>query len=1394
MMTKTTHCVLSAFFLLTSSFLFAQTTIAEYPLTTDLAPSIEDVNVSATDMAPGPNVGGLTPSADGAFATGWPQVASLDENRYIEITISPNAGYEMNITDINFGYRRSGSSGPLAYELYWSTDGIFANSTRLDSVGIPNDANNYVGSLSGLDIDIADGETIYLRWYAYDASGFNGSFRIDVNNTNLQVEGTVSVASTGTVVAFDGTENNVNEGDGTTGIDVSILNEDATATSVDVVLISGDASKINGYTTQTLTFPGGSSANETLTVTLTDDAVCDPNEEFVFELQNATGGDNAGIVSPSQFTLTVVDNDQTENTAYTNDFESNNLNGWNESIDGEWTTSTTGVINGTYSMKHNVSGDAGNSAASISLYEMDLEDYITTWRFQMKNGNWDPSGDNNFWVYLASEEEEILDEANTIGYAVGINMTDINDSLKLYRIDAGNNVVPLLEAPFNWDAANTVGIEVVREQSGEWTLRFDADGGFDNLVSGGSVVDNTHTAANYFGPVFNFTSTRAGEFWLDDVSITQQRCVNTYYSQTSGNFTDAIWDIVPSGSAGSAEINRYNNFVIQNGHSVALDGDVETKDVDIESGGTLDLANALHTLSLSGSFDNLGTLTAGDGKVRFFGSGGTNSISGTNAFFDLEVDLIDDVLTLNNNTDVWGTLTLNNGEVDVNGNVLTLKSDAATTAAVAPVANGSVNGNVTVERYIQNGINSWRNLGASVSGATLQDWNDHFTTTGFPGSDYPNWPTPANRFPNIKSYDETQLGDREIGWQPASSINNTIEDGQGFWMYIGGSELPNTVDVEGTLITGEQTLNLDYTPDLGAYHDGWNMVSNMYAATIDWDSPDFGRTGLEDGIWIWNQDVQQYGSYISGISTHSVTNEIAHSQSFWVHANAASPTLTFRESIKTSNNNADWIKSMESEPAIARIKLEGNGYYDETVLAFNDEATLGYEGTHDAMKFYSVNEEVPGLATVSEGDDEDFDVAINSVDLPEGASFSIPMKTAVGVAGEYVLSISEIENIPSSACIYVEDLHTGSVMLLEENAEMLIELDTAQMETPRFIIHVSGPIVTEKQDNTCNAANEGWITAEGAGDGPWTYTWRNSSEEIIQVSESIFSADTLANLAADAYTVEVTGSSDVCENRSKQFVISEPPALSASIDQTAPACNAGNEGEIFMVLTGGNGTWDVELYKDGELVETTDDIENAISFGELSADSYTVMSTNNCGTVESVIDLTDPNMTHADFVLPEEEISLMEGGTIELTNTSQNALLYYWEMGDGTGYFTTDVTHTYTQPGEYSINLYSMGTDCEDMISKSLTVTDSSVDIEELSSDEIEVWFDGQQVIIEHDFAGREMDIRVVNILGKTMFTTQSFQDRTTLPMTGQGYAPGVYLVHLSIDDVVETHKIVLNK
>ncbi len=108
------------------------------------------------------------------------------------------------------------------------------------------------------------------------------------------------------------------------------------STTVDVVLTSGDSKDIGDFSSKTLTFPEGNynSANQKVSISITDDALEEGGEDVVFTLKNASG--TATIGQTSTHTLTIIDNDGNV-TGFENHESGKNIN--------IFPNPTTGIIN-----------------------------------------------------------------------------------------------------------------------------------------------------------------------------------------------------------------------------------------------------------------------------------------------------------------------------------------------------------------------------------------------------------------------------------------------------------------------------------------------------------------------------------------------------------------------------------------------------------------------------------------------------------------------------------------------------------------------------------------------------------------------------------------------------------------------------------------------------------------------------------------------------------------------------------------------------------------------------------------------------------------------------------------------------------------------------------------
>lgn len=201
------------------------------------------------------------------------------------------------------------------------------------------------------------------------------------------------------------------------------------------------------------------------------------------------------------------------------DFEDGDLVGWTQDSSGNWANSTATPITGSRSLKHNLSNVAAvNYVYAQPSYNVALD--TTTWRFKLKNGNWDPSGENRFHVYLMSSAADLTSSAVN-GYAVGVNFTGTDDLVKLWRVTGGSVGATVLTSGVDWNASMTVAIEVTRTAAGLWELKTSTDGVFSGMTSAGSASDTTHTDTAYYGLYYKCSSTRAGQVWLDDVLIYQ---------------------------------------------------------------------------------------------------------------------------------------------------------------------------------------------------------------------------------------------------------------------------------------------------------------------------------------------------------------------------------------------------------------------------------------------------------------------------------------------------------------------------------------------------------------------------------------------------------------------------------------------------------------------------------------------------------------------------------------------------------------------------------------------------------------------------------------------------------------------------------------------------------
>ncbi len=209
-------------------------------------------------------------------------------------------------------------------------------------------------------------------------------------------------------------------------------------------------------------------------------------------------------------------------------FEDGNLVEWTQSDIDRWEASEENPLNGIYSLHHAYDNpNPGYDQISIPFGSYDITSNNTTWRFQIKH-TYTPSSSNNWACFLFSNTDalQMHPSGTANGYALGVNYTGFDDSIKLWKI-AGGAASEVINTGINWEneigTSSIASFEVKRTTAGEWSIFLNIGGGFDNLIQiGSSVIDTDYTSTGYFGYYHEYSSSQDMKLWIDDVYVGEE--------------------------------------------------------------------------------------------------------------------------------------------------------------------------------------------------------------------------------------------------------------------------------------------------------------------------------------------------------------------------------------------------------------------------------------------------------------------------------------------------------------------------------------------------------------------------------------------------------------------------------------------------------------------------------------------------------------------------------------------------------------------------------------------------------------------------------------------------------------------------------------------------------
>jgi hypothetical protein len=285
-----------------------------------------------------------------------------------------------------------------------------------------------------------------------------------------------------------------------------------------------------------------------------------------------------------------------------------------------------------------------------------------------------------------------------------------------------------------------------------------------------------------------------------------------------------------------------------------------------------------------------------------------------------KLDMRNGTLAPDENLQVWETLRLAGGTIDVtqnNGAVTLASGDVPDPDGNGQInvdayieyvdsdgddtVDGGVTGDLTFERFLDGSVNWYYLASPAGTGDAATGSRDSFTDfleTG-PNDLWTQGVTDADEAPespavsNVRLYDETAGGDSnpstgiDNGWKPidcsgcsATGLDSDMENGRGYIAYVYGPDnndgtavdvggLPKTLtsDVEPRTTTkfdfdadGPGLTATDKDNDGIDESEGWNLLGNPYFATLDFCTMQSNASNISSTVEVWDP---QNGGYVA---------------------------------------------------------------------------------------------------------------------------------------------------------------------------------------------------------------------------------------------------------------------------------------------------------------------------------------------------------------------------------------------------------------------------------------------------------------------------------------------------------------------------------------------------
>lgn len=808
-----------------------------------------------------------------------------------------------------------------------------------------------------------------------------------------------------------------------------------------------------------------------------------------YELSLTTGGTYS-----TSLTLTQSNNAVASTTIYAR-LNKSAINGASGSISHTATSAVTqsktvlaAVISGntgTISASPSSIAANGTSTATITVQLKDASNTNlttggSTVTIQTTSGTIGAVTDNNNGTYTAT-----LTSSNTITTAtISFKVNNVSSAATTTVTFTGNSPnITAQPTPQTICNNTTLNLSVSATPYASGTLSYQWR---KNAVAISGATSATYSKAN-------FSVADEGTY---DVEISE---TGNSYQATSNGVAVALSPITWNGSTNNQSTNSSNwlcgttptassnvEFIASPGNVMQLQSDLEINNLNIgnSANSIIDLNNKIlkingtvtGTLKIKGSASSKLVIAGANTKTVYFPTQADALLS------HLIVDNANADITLDGDVDIYDSLVINQGNLNING-IVTLKtnscsgSNVATSVAQIGRFNGSTltylsAGKVRVERCFP-ADRSYRTVTSPVT-TTTSMW-DNWQEAGVYTVGFGTLITGSNLgFGANSGLDNNQTGIPSIykynnqtqAWAniTTGTKNITLQAGEPYLLMVRGDRNPQTVTsntaasnntilrATGTLVSGDFTYTSTSSVNgvqLAALNNQYSLVGNPYASKIVWDSIYNNSTNISENIWIWDphkNGTSAMGAYSSynktsgGIAGEQINKYIQPWQSFFIKNTTDAPTLRLKDPFKQLNGTTSrTFKTTSNFDAKLSVKLylknqADSGYHSDAVLIAMDAQFDNTKGKGDCDKFMNIDESIFIRSSDS------VKLSIGSFKTPVDVAYdTIQLYTANLKSNQYVLRFVMEASTDPAIKFYILDRYQNSIQAI--NPSGITDLD-----------------------------------------------------------------------------------------------------------------------------------------------------------------------------------------------------------------------------------------------------------------------------------------------------------------------------------------------------------------